>query len=402
MAAPSFWRIFWLAVPACARSSCAPGNAGTAFIGPTVTIDMTDVEEIAAWATAAKIELVISGEPEALTAGLTDACVAQGLRALGPTAASATRLDDEHWVAERLRERGVTTMSSVAAAEADTVLAFLALADGRTVCSLGLALVYRHMDDRGHGPLTEGMGACVPPPGVPSSVGAWLESAVAQPLVALLAEAGTPYQGFLYVEAVVDPSERGTPRILSVRPGLHPMATQALLPLLKTDLLLPIIDATEGTLANSEIVWNDGGVCAVTLISQGYPDVMAYETGYGIVGSGEVPRNVLLVHEATRNPYAPRDAVVIPSAKESEPRSRVGGGIISSMFGFGRRRKEATDAQAKRGSSDPFSRLVTGGGRVLTAVAVAPTIDMARQRAYAAAGMISYTGRAYREDIGKV
>ena len=54
--------------------------------------------------------------------------------------------------------------------EADTVLALLALADGKTARGLGLARVSRRLLEGGRGPLTPGMGACAPPPGIPPPV----------------------------------------------------------------------------------------------------------------------------------------------------------------------------------------------------------------------------------------
>jgi phosphoribosylamine--glycine ligase len=43
--------------------------------------------------------------------------------------------------------------------------------------------------------------------------------------------------------------------------------------------------------------------------------------------------------------------------------------------------------------------LVTGGGRVLSVTAVAPTLAEARSRAYEAAARISWPGMQYRRDI---
>jgi phosphoribosylamine--glycine ligase len=43
--------------------------------------------------------------------------------------------------------------------------------------------------------------------------------------------------------------------------------------------------------------------------------------------------------------------------------------------------------------------LVTAGGRVLDVTAVAPTIEVARERAYEAARLISWSGLQYRHDI---
>ncbi|MGH9075440.1 MAG: phosphoribosylglycinamide synthetase C domain-containing protein, partial [Acidimicrobiales bacterium] len=44
-------------------------------------------------------------------------------------------------------------------------------------------------------------------------------------------------------------------------------------------------------------------------------------------------------------------------------------------------------------------RLVTAGGRVLDVTAVGPTLAEARDRAYRAAGRVSWPGLHYRRDI---
>jgi hypothetical protein len=108
---------------------------------------------------------------------------------------------------------------------------------------------------------------------------------------------------------------------------------------------------------------------------------------------------VLLLHEATRNPYAPRDTLVTPRAREEGRRPGIASGFFG-MFSFGRGRGARADAQARHGAGDPFSRVVTGGGRVLTIVGLGATMAAARGRAYEAARTIAYTGRTFREDIG--
>jgi len=51
-------------------------------------------------------------------------------------------------------------------------------------------------------------------------------------------------------------------------------------------------------------------------------------------------------------------------------------------------------------AGDSYSRLVTGGGRVVTVVALGSSPEEARLRAYGVAEGITYTGRVYRQDIG--
>ncbi len=52
------------------------------------------------------------------------------------------------------------------------------------------------------------------------------------------------------------------------------------------------------------------------------------------------------------------------------------------------------------GTKQVDGRVMTAGGRVLDVTAVAPTLPEARDRAYEAAGRISWPGMQYRRDIG--
>ena len=50
-------------------------------------------------------------------------------------------------------------------------------------------------------------------------------------------------------------------------------------------------------------------------------------------------------------------------------------------------------------STDGEGRLVTAGGRVLNVTALGSPVEVARSRAYEAAGLISWPGAHYRKDI---
>jgi phosphoribosylamine--glycine ligase len=69
------------------------------------------------------------------------------------------------------------------------------------------------------------------------------------------------------------------------------------------------------------------------------------------------------------------------------------------MFGFGRKRAERVDRQARQALGDPFSKTITAGGRVLTVAALGNTVEQARALAYRNAERIVFTGRYFRPDI---
>ena len=51
------------------------------------------------------------------------------------------------------------------------------------------------------------------------------------------------------------------------------------------------------------------------------------------------------------------------------------------------------------GTAERDGRLVTAGGRILAVTGVGPTIEAARDEAYAAAGRIRFDGCRFRRDI---
>jgi phosphoribosylamine--glycine ligase len=45
-------------------------------------------------------------------------------------------------------------------------------------------------------------------------------------------------------------------------------------------------------------------------------------------------------------------------------------------------------------------RTVTNGGRILSVTATGPSVEQARENAYAAVGLVSFEGARFRRDIG--
>jgi phosphoribosylamine--glycine ligase len=99
----------------CARSPqvekifCAPGNGGTAALAQNVPINATSGRQLAEFAEANAIDLVIIGPDAALASGVADACLDRGVAAFGPTAA-ASKLESSKEFAKSLMDAcGVPT-----------------------------------------------------------------------------------------------------------------------------------------------------------------------------------------------------------------------------------------------------------------------------------------------------
>ncbi len=67
----------------------APGNGGTALDSRLVNLNITNVEELRAWAAIEKIALTVVGPEQPLAAGIVDEFRQHGLRVFGPTKAAA-------------------------------------------------------------------------------------------------------------------------------------------------------------------------------------------------------------------------------------------------------------------------------------------------------------------------
>ena len=121
--------------------------------------------------------------------------------------------------------------------------------------------------------------------------------------------------------------------------------TQAVLPLLKSDLLTVMQATTNGTLADVSVEFSTDSACCVVLASEGYPQ--KYESGFPITMS----------EEAAAHCYV---------------------------------------AGAKKDSDT----LLTAGGRVLGVTAVAPTLRAAVEDAYHLAEGVDFANKYCRGDIG--
>jgi phosphoribosylamine--glycine ligase len=377
---------------------CTPGNAGIAGDATIV-----DVDDVAAFAAAEGVELVVVGPEAPLVDGLADACAAAGVACFGPSAAAARLEGSEAFAKEVMAAAGVPTagfavvesvdegMAAVGsypvvikadglaagkgvviaedepqareALEAMLVdrrfgdapvvveeflpgreLSLLALCDGETALPLAPARDFKRIGDGDTGPNTGGMGSFSPVPEVDDALVERIRAEVHQPVVDELARRGTPFHGVLYAGLMLDGD---AVRVLEFNVRFGDPETQAVLPRLRTDLLDLLQRATRpGGLAGARLEWDARAAVTVVLASRGYPETSS--SGDVITGLERVPEGVEVTHAGTRS----RDGEV-----------------------------------------------VTAGGRVLNVTALADDTRSAREHAYAAADVIAFEGRQLRRDI---
>ena len=223
---------------------------------------------------------------------------------------------------------------------------FLVFTDGEKILPLISSQDHKAIYDGDKGPNTGGMGAYSPAPVVDAEVQERTMREIIHPVIKAMREEGNKYRGILYAGLMI--SEDG-PKVLEFNVRLGDPETQPVLPLLKTDLIIPINACIDGELGDVKLDWSEGASVCVVLTSGGYPG--KYEKGKEISGLDKVSRD---------------DGIYV--------------------FHAGTLKKNTT--------------LITNGGRVLGVTAVGKSIKEAIDKAYGAAGKIHFDEVYYRKDIG--
>jgi phosphoribosylamine--glycine ligase / phosphoribosylformylglycinamidine cyclo-ligase len=280
-----------------------------------------------------EVDLVIVGPESALVAGTADACAAAGVRCFGPTASLVRlesskgftralaqqlgiasprffRSDDHHEAIKWWRSieapvvvkldglasgKGVIVPDTPAetdaairslAAQGPIVLeerltgpeiSLLAMCDGRTAKPLPLAQDHKRIFEGDTGPNTGGMGAYAPAPTTYDAEA--LTQQFVQPVLDHFAAKGEPYVGVLYAGLML--TAEG-PKLLEFNCRFGDPETQAVLPLLQTDLAQLALACCEGRLDSIDLVVRPGAACTVVAAAPGYPE--APITGASISG----------------------------------------------------------------------------------------------------------------------
>ncbi len=386
------------------------GNGGTDALATAVPIDPTDAQALAGWAERNAIDLTVVGPEAPLAAGLADDFTRRGLPVFGPSGA-ATQIEASKAYAKQLMQRaGVptaayATFTDLGAAEAyirargapivvkasglaagkgavvcddvDSALAaaramladaafgeagsevvveekmegeeasVFALTDGENALLLLPSQDHKRVGEGDTGPNTGGMGAYAPASIVDADMLRRIRDDIFTPVLAALHEDGRTFRGLLYAGLML--TAEG-PKVVEFNARFGDPETQAVLPLLESSLLEPMLAIARGdSIAGATLAWRPDAALTTVLAAAGYPG--AYEKGKEI-------RIPAWVEEA-------EDVIV---------------------FHAGTRREDG--------------RLVTSGGRVLAVTGVGRTLAEAAERSRAAAAAIEFDGKHNRRDIG--
>jgi phosphoribosylamine--glycine ligase len=388
---------------------CAPGNPGTAELGTNLPIKVTDHAGIVDAVREHGIDLTVIGPEAPLAAGLVDDLAQAGLKAFGPTAEAAQIEASKAYAKEIIFAAGVPTAGSETFAdqhkaldyiashaepllvkasglaagkgaivcstreEAVTAaremfggkfgdagklvvveefltgeeLSILALTDGEQVMLLPASQDHKRIGEGDTGPNTGGMGAYTP---VSIAQRALLERAdrdIIRPVLAELANRGTPYRGVLYAGLMVD--DTGHAKVLEFNCRFGDPEAQVVLPAADLDLTEQLWSIGAGEAWKPPVTYCAARQAAVTtvLATPGYPasPVKGQEIGL----PDRPPQHTILFHAGT----AVDD-----------------GGVLRAA-----------------------------GGRVLNATGLGRDVVEAAERSRALAESITFEGRQFRRDI---
>ena len=221
----------------------------------------------------------------------------------------------------------------------------LAFTDGKTVVPMIAAQDHKRIFDNDEGPNTGGMGTYAPAPVMTDVLRLKATERVLKPVVAAMAQEGTPYQGCLYAGLMINGD---SVKVVEFNCRFGDPETQVILPLLDGDLAEIMLACATGTLDEVEVAWSDKAAVCVVMASGGYPG--SYENGKEITGLAEA------------------------NADETTVVFHAGTKLVDG-------------------------KIVTAGGRVLGVTSVDKNIRDARDRAYAAVEKINFDKVFYRKDI---
>lgn len=394
----------------CEALFIAPGNAGTASLGTNVAIGVNDFEALAAFVAEQQINLLVVGPEDPLVNGVYDYFTAKGIAVVGPSAAAAQLEGSKAFSKKFMQRHGIPTAAyaeftaetfaeasayvaqhslpivlkadGLAAGkgvvicasheEAQQVLAdmllqrqfgeassrvvieqFLSgieisvfvLTDGKDYQIIGHAKDYKRIGEGDTGLNTGGMGCVSPVPFADAAFMQKVEQRIIKPTIQGLHSEGLVYKGFVFFGLI---SVAGEPYVIEYNCRMGDPETEVVMPRLKSDIVDLFLQLNSGKLAEATVEIDERAAATVMAVSGGYPG--DYAKGKPMQVPAALPADSMLFHAGTRL---------------------------------------AADGT-----------LQTNGGRVITATALAPTIQAAAAQAKAVIEQVQFEGRYYRRDIG--
>lgn len=225
---------------------------------------------------------------------------------------------------------------------------YMVMTDGETVVPLASSQDHKARDDGDKGPNTGGMGAFSPAPIITPELEKNILEAVITPVIEGFKKQGERYTGFLYAGLMISPS--GDFKVLEFNCRLGDPETQPILMRLQSDFVSLCLHAATKTLKDCEMTqWDSRPAIGVVLAAKGYPEAYA---------KGDILPSQLPDHFSN-----------------DEKVFHAGTQLVTN-------------------------NIVTSGGRVLCATALAKDFKSAQTAAYHLVNKVAWPNAYFRKDIG--
>jgi len=391
------------------KTYCAPGNAGISQIAQCVNIKATDIDGILKFVDENPMDMVIVTPDDPLALGLVDKLNEKKIRAFGPVA-KAAELESSKAFSKNLMKKykiptgdfeifdnaenalkylkdkkyplvikasglalgkGVIIVSDQAQAEktidqmmrndmfgtsGHTVIieeflqgpevTVLAFTDGDTIKTMPSSQDHKRALDDDKGLNTGGMGAFSPSRHYTKDIEDYCINNIFYPTIKAMKKEDRNFKGVIYFQMMLT---KDGPKVIEYNARFGDPETQALLPLLKTDLYDIFNAIIDETLDKIDIIWENKASATIVLASGGYPK--EYIKGFKITGIDEVQNNGITVYHM--------------------------------------------------GTAIKDGNIVTNGGRVLCLTATADNVEDAVAKVYNNIEKINFKDMHFRRDIGK-
>ena len=219
----------------------------------------------------------------------------------------------------------------------------LAFTDGKCVVPMISSMDHKRAGDNDTGLNTGGMGTVAPNPYYTKEIADICMKEIFLPTIDAMNKEGRTFKGCLYFGLMLTADG---PKVIEYNCRFGDPETQVVLPLLESDLLTIMQAVTNGTLTEDIVKFSEKNACCVIMASKGYPE--SYEKGFEMTIPDEIADNVY-----------------------------VAGAKLSG------------------------DKLLTNGGRVLGATAIADTLENAISASYELVSKIKFENAYFRHDIGK-
>ena len=390
----------------------APGNAGSELIDIAENVELGSIREYIEFAKNNNIDLTIVGSEELLVQGIVDEFKKNNLKIFGPDKKAAILEGSKVFSKDFMRKYGIKTAdykvfdnpdeaekylkncekekfpivikASGLAAGKGVIIAqnlkeaeeavkeimidkkfsssgnqivieeylegkeasILSFTDCNVILPLLSAKDHKKIGENETGLNTGGMGVISPNPYVTDEIFEEFKKNIMNPTLRGIREEGMDFEGVIFFGLMI--TKKGL-YLLEYNMRMGDPETQAVLPLMETDLLELLEKSFDKRLSEAKIKWKPLHSCCVVAVAGGYPE--KYNKGDVIFGIDSIGKN--------------GELIFICGAKKED------------------------------------NNFITSGGRVLNIVGLGKTLEEAQNSAYKVIKNINFENMYYRKDIGK-